>query len=484
MCGIVVEIRKNDEAGSFIGSMLDAILHRGKDAVTINLFGNISIGHRRLAITDLDCEPEQGAWKIYLNGEIYNYKELGFEGCEVEVLSQGFERFGVDFVKKLNGMFAIVAINDGNVYCFRDRYGIKPLYYYENEHVLLIASEIKAIAKHPAYTFSINENAKRQWLVFNNYLDHETLFEGVYKLEKGTFWDVANRKTIKYWQWEFKPTPIDYTEAKRKVRQLLINAIKRQIPKEVKYASCLSGGIDSNIVALFLGQVKTFTAGYEGLEDERHMAKLTRTDNETVVFDKVEDFDKTIYHLEDLRVGACWSNYGLYKRGAEQGYKVMFDGAGADELFGGYEWRYKADDYYQVVNRTGAKDRYCEWLFGEYFPNDTLTDRYLFDCNIFLEGVLLSVDKISMAHTIEMRLPYLDNDFVDFCLTLPEEYKVNKKILKDAFSWILPKEILEGKKKGFTSPDWLTGEGNQANKWANAALKEWQKQYGQKFFNP
>ena len=148
MCGIILEYYKppiDFRIESSAKKMLTAIVHRGSDEIKIDAYSNFTIGYRRLAITDIKQVPIFTEWEIYLNGEIYNYKELGFAGCELEVLSQGFNKYGVDFVKRLNGMFFIVAVFNDQIYCFRDRYGIKPAYHFENENVILVASEIKAI---------------------------------------------------------------------------------------------------------------------------------------------------------------------------------------------------------------------------------------------------------------------------------------------------------------------------------------------------
>ncbi len=483
MCGLAITYHKKQSdfySTDPVAKMLDAMHHRGNDQVVINHHNKCIVGFRRLAITELnEAQPQGHAWKVYLSGEIYNYKELGFRGSECSVISQGLEMYGEDFVKRLNGMFFIVAINGDDVFVFRDRYGIKPVYYYESHDVIVIASEAKAIAKHPDYKFAINGSAKKQWFVFNNVLTDETLFEGIYKLNKGTFWHVNMDDKVQYWEWKFEPDEsMDPEYALQRLRALIAQAIERQIPNEVDYASCLSGGVDSNIIAAHLDKsVSMFTVGFEGVEDERKMAKLSGRDNSELIFSGVSCFDKTIFHLEDLRVGASWSSYCLYEFISNCGKKVCFDGAGADELFGGYVWRYKAENYYDIVNRTGIKDEYCEELFKQVFPEDTLENRYAFDANYFLEGVLLAVEKLSMAHTLEVRLPFLDNDLVDFCLTLPNKFKENKWILKRAFRDVLPGQIIRGSKKGFSSPDWIPGEGNQALKWATAAYNEWEKQY-------
>jgi len=482
MCGIALIFKKNnihEFSNEIMDSMLNSIEHRGRDYTCINHYTNCSIGFCRLAITDIDINPPSiyKNWICYFTGEIYNYKELGFGGSECNVLSQGFDKYGVDFVKQLNGMFVIVAISpDNQVYVFRDRYGIKPAYYYETEDIIIVSSEIKPILKHPSYNFSVNESAKEQWLTFNNVFTNETLFSGIYKLDKGTIWHLNTNQTRKYWEWKFTPTPMDFETAKNEVRRLLVQSIQRMIPKEVSYVSCLSGGVDSNIIASQLPkEITTYVVGYDGADDEIEMARLSGRMPLEITFGDVIGLRETIYHLEDLRVGACWSNYGLFEYIAFNKNKVVFDGSGGDELFGGYSWRYTEKDYYNVVNRTKRDSPYCKTLLKFIFPEDTLENRYKFDAEHFLEGVLLVTDRMSMAHTLEVRVPFLDNDLVDFCLTLPNEFKENKLILKEAFKDVLHPDIYSGAKKGFSSPDWFPKVGNQAENWAVAALKEWTK---------
>lgn len=476
MCGIVVQFNfnKNKHANdSVMADMLAAIKHRGTDQVVIDNYNNFNVGFRRLAITDVKTnQPGRSTnWIVYLNGEIYNYKELGYTGTECEVLAKGFEEHGVDFVQKLNGMFAIVAINNGVVWVCRDRYGIKPMYYWITDNKIIMASEIKAIIQHKDYTFKVNDSAKEQWMTFNNILTDDTLFLDIQKMDKGSYMCLNIKTITKYWHWEFKPTPMDYDVAVKKVRSLVVAAIKKQIPN-LPFGTCLSSGIDSNIINHVIGDQYTFTAGFNHTLDESHLARKHGKKHYEVIYNKVRNLNETIYHLEDLRVGASWANYGVCEL-ASKFVKVLFDGAGADELFGGYTWRYKTLNYYFSVNRTGYHNDHMVQLFKNKFPVDTLETRYEFDANYFLEGVLLVGDKLSMAHTIEMRVPFLDNDLVDFCLTLPNEFKENKRILKDAFVDLLPGEILNATKKGFSSPDWFEGDGNQAQKWATTAFNKW-----------
>lgn len=476
MCGLVIEYRKtNVEEKYYMGVMLSEIQHRGKDQIIHNYYPTCKVGFRRLAITDRD-KPQPGkvnGWVVYLTGEIYNYKELGFTGTECDVLAQGFDKYGCDFVKVLNGMFVIVAIQGENVYIFRDRWGQKPLYYFENKDYIILSSEIKPIVSHPEYRFSKNENAEKQLLCFNNIFTNETLWNGIYKMDKGIYWHLNTNKKTKFWEWSFKPEKMDYEEAKREVRRLVTNSIERQIPKEVLFGCSLSGGLDSNIVNAFLPDCYTFTAGYKGIKDERPLAELYGKNHYEVVLDRVRNFQETIYALEVPLVGASYAHFTLFEL-CSKFVKVVFDGGGGDELFFGYSWRYSEPDYWKVVNRTGIEDEYCRELFKEVFPEDTPEARYCFDANHFLESVLLVVDRISMAHTLEMRTPFLCSELVNFVTTIPYEYKKDKMILRDAFEGVLTNEVLRGKKQGFTTPkDWIKGNGNQAENWIREAMQVW-----------
>lgn len=487
MCGIALVFYKK-ECSRVIGKrlkilhkMIDQIEHRGIDQISSTLSSSLDISFRRLAITNrkrlITTSSEES--DVYFNGEIYNYKELGYNGTEIEVLRQGFSDHGPDFVKLLNGMFFIVLKIKDQVFLLRDRYGIKPCYIYETDSLIIAASEIKSIMQHPEYKFEVNLNAKIHWFVFNNTISDETLFENVYRLQEGSYFHLNSGTKTKYWSWKFNPTKIDYETAVQKVRSLLMQAIKRQTPKEVEYGTCLSGGVDSNIINKCLGDVFTFSAGFSEGNDERNLAELSSKKHYEVYYNDARFVSETIYHLEDLRAGASWSNYGLYEL-ASKYVKVLFDGAGGDELFGGYTWRYDmSKNYFDIIDRTKAPHtEEIRAIFNSNF-NDTIENRFRFDAEHFLPAVLNAVDKLSMAHTIEVRLPFLDNDLVDFCLTLPNEFKENKKILKDAFIDLLHPKILSQPKMGFSSPDYFktNAPGNQALRWAAIAYTEWEKQF-------
>lgn len=473
--------------------MLNAIKHRGIDSAGISVYFRCTIGYRRLAITDICARKSYRlveslpAWSVYLNGEIYNYKQLAAEltvpnATEEQVLEAGFQKHGPEFVRKLNGMFMIVAEYDGSVYLFRDRYGIKPGYMaaINDGGSLLFASEIKAILAHPSVAAKENGRAFEQWLTFNNVFTSDTFFEGVMEFPAATWAVIRPGSTTvamsQYWKWEYNTQQIDYEQAVVLTRELVMQAIQRQIPDEVPFGCCLSGGLDSNIILSQLPPCPAFTVGFSGVRDERALAEKQTSLNYHVVYSGVEFMRESIIALEDLKVGASWSNYGLCLL-ASKFCKVLFDGTGSDELFGGYPWRDNMEvPYYSIVNRTGRMSAEMETLFALQYPVDSPENRRIFDAEHFMKGVLQVGDRMSMAHTIEMRVPFLDNDLVDFVLTLPLEFLQGKKLLKDAFFSIISSEVLLAAKRGFSSPDWfhVAGE-NQADRWANAALQEWRE---------
>ena len=494
MCGIIAIINQHGcgiEDKYNAHKMLNAIEHRGKDQALIDRHSRCVIGYRRLAITDVSTHKKSShsselpEWHIYLNGEIYNYKNLAAQlaipnATEEQVLEAGFSIYGPEFVRKLNGMFMILAEYDGSVYLFRDRYGIKPGYLTAFDGGILFASEIKSLLAHPSVTAEENPRAVDQWLTFNNVFSADTFFDGIMEFPPATWAVIRPASTAmamhRYWKWEYNTTPIDYKDAVELTRELVIQAIQRQIPDEVPFGCCLSAGLDSNIILSQLPPCPSFTVGFSYTQDERSLAEKQGGLNFHVVYSNVEFMREAINALEDLKVGASWSNYGLCLL-ASKFCKVLFDGTGSDELFGGYPWR---DDmnkrYFSIVNRTGKQSAEMEALFALIYPADTPENRRAFDAEHFMKAVLQVGDRMSMAHTIEMRVPFLDNDLVDFVLSLPMEYLQGKKLLKDAFAEMISPEILDAPKRGFSSPDWFNIAGsNQAERWATAALKEWKE---------
>ena len=462
MCGII-GIQESGNHFPHVKYMLDGMSHRGKDGEDFFLDGNLVLGHKRLSIIDHEngkqpMTSRDGRWTVTFNGCIYNYKDLDVDtdtNSDTEVLVEGLAKYGIDFIKQLNGMFAFAAWDGENLYLGRDRYGIKPLYYWSNEDVFVFASEIKAITRHPKFNAKVDLFSLEEYFTFQNNLSSTTLFEGVNMLPQGHY--MKNGVLVKYWNWDFNPIKMDLNEAKEETHRLLKQAVKRQLISDVPVGSYLSCGLDSGSITKY-AMKPTFTCGFdmqgvEGREanfdesvDARNMASSLGLDNYNVHINKthIEKLKEVVYHLEDLRVGMCYPSYEVAKL-ASGSVKVCLSGAGGDELFGGYPWRYGMDknSYFNYWNRLGdveliQKTDHCRGVFDSYFEEYNEQAVFNFEASTFLHGILCVGDKMSMAHTLEERFPFLDNDLVDFAMKSPFKDKV-----------VLGK----GRKQGFSAPD-------------------------------
>lgn len=562
MCGIVGILNRGGEpvAPDVIIRMRDAIAHRGPDGEGVHIDGPLGLGHRRLSIIDLTEAASQpmispdGRIVLVHNGEIYNFRELRAEleaagwvfrsRSDTEVLIAGYAIWGIrPLVERLNGMaaFALWDADEQRLFLVRDRFGVKPLYLWRTRTGLAFASEIKAFLKHPDFPVRVNDSAMREYFTFQNLFRPHTLFDGVEHLPPASILavDRDGERLETYWDYDFtKVEPVGQDEAVEMLERLMADAVERQLVSDVPVGAYLSGGMDSgSIVALAAGHVprmQTFTAGFElskteGIEatfDERRAAELMAYSHKTEHYEQVINsgdiswsLPRVVWHLEDLRLGMSYPNYYI-ARLASKFVKVCLSGAGGDELFGGYPWRYYRvfrsldkqnflENYYNFWQRlTTADER--EKLFrgggggrremfdvfsgvfasekGVHFetPEDQISASLYFECRTFLSGLLLVGDKLSMASGLEERFPFLDNALVDFAMRLPvrakladlehmlqiDEDAVKKKLLaQDAFSGgksclrqamaqILPREVMERRKQGFSSPEasWYRGE--------------------------
>jgi asparagine synthase (glutamine-hydrolysing) len=568
MCGIAGVCNLNGEAVSagLLKRMTDVIAHRGPDGEGHYTDGPIGLGHRRLAIIDLSPAGQQpmasvsGDVVITYNGEIYNFQKLRVElealgyqfhsRTDTEVIVHAYEEWGEKCIDYFNGMFAF-AIYDRKLqrlFLARDRYGIKPLYWYFKNGIFIFASEIKAILEHPKVSRGVCYPALNEYFTFQNIFTDLTLFDGIRLLSPGCtlnlkFAGTSEPEIKRYWDYSFASEPLNSSaeENTQQLYQLFVQAVTRQLVSDVPVGSYLSGGMDSgsitSVAARHLSRLTSFTAGFDvssasGLElgfDERQaaeiMANLFKTEHYEVVMhagDMEWVLPRLIWHLEDLRVGQCYPNYYV-ARLASKFVKVVLSGAGGDELFAGYPWRYyRGGDstdqeeyfrrYYQFwqrlvqdedkrrlfnaeVNRQIGQHSTFE-VFRESFAgwkgtlrdnDDFINASLYFELKTFLHGLLLVEDKVSMAHSLETRVPFLDNDLVDFAGSIPIGHKLaelgqaarldenvpgdkrllyelqtsgGKTVLRKAMSRLIPDEIRKRAKQGFSAPDasWFRGE--------------------------
>lgn len=513
MCGIagIFNINGTPTALSTIKAMTASIAHRGPDGEGFYVEENIALGHRRLAILDTSSlgsqpmESKNGEWVVVFNGCIYNYLELkshlkskghSFHSTtDTEVISEGLSAYGVSFFEKFDGMFAIAAWHKPSktLYLSRDRFGVKPLYYWLNGKTILFASEIKAFMAHPDFKVNVNLDALNQYFTFQNLFDYQTLFKGVTMLPPANTVKVDNTcvqniKHNSWWNYDFSETDesMSFDDAKYETERLLQNAVAKQMISDVPVGSYLSGGMDSGsltaIASKHVKRLTTFTAGFDmssvtGVEanyDERRDAELMANYFKTEHYEQVINagdlawsLPRVVYHLEDLRVGMSYPNYYI-SRLASKFVKVCLQGTGGDELYGGYPWRYYRvfqsldqksffDNYYGFWQRLVADDdkkmlftdkvysavniNQPREVFERVFnfnkklkydtPEQHINNSLYFEIKTFLPGLLLVGDKLAMANGLEERFPFLDNELVAFAQKIPVKHKLgNLQMMK------------------------------------------------------
>jgi asparagine synthase (glutamine-hydrolysing) len=502
-----------DKEFSSVSPMLPVIDSEHGQRELSNNKWDIFLGHRRLSIIDPSPAGHQpmsdlskNIWLIY-NGEIYNFRELrkeleekGYEFCsrtDTEVIVCAYMEWGIDCVNKFNGMFAFALWDNHKkeLYLARDRYGIKPLYYTILNDVIVFASEIKAVLAYKDYRREVNIDALNEYFTFQNLFRYETMFKDISLLPPANIAKIDlknNFRRFSYWDYNFT----DRNET-------------------------LCGDIP---------RLATFTAGFElskvsGIEssfDERKDAELMANEFKTEHYEQVINagdlswaMPRLIYHLEDLRVGMSYPNYYI-SRLASKFVKVCLSGAGGDELYGGYPWRYyrvfrsmNREDFFQgyygfwqrLVRDEDKRELFRDGIFKDVdtaepydifqrvftfneslkydSPEDHIANSLYFEIKTFLHGLLIVGDKLSMANSLEERFPFLDNDLVDFAMKIPIKYKLGnlenmkridenevkrnvkyyklyddgKNVLRRAMGAIIPQRIAERKKQGFSAPD-------------------------------
>jgi len=468
---------------------------------------------------------------------------------DTEVMVYAYAAWGEACVKRFNGMFAFALWDKQRQVLFlaRDRFGVKPLYYTHLGHFFLFGSEVKAMLAHPACKAQLDKEALLEYFTFQNFFTDRTLFAGVHLLPAGSTLTVAlgtqtHSAPQRYWDYDFSEpeTPCDEREYVEELDRLFRQAVNRQLISDVDVGAYLSGGMDSGsitaVAAKQLPYLKTFTCGFDlhsasGLEmgfDERekaeYMSYLFKTEHYEMVL-KAGDMERVLprlaWHLEEPRVGQSYPNFYASQL-ASKFVKVVLSGGGGDELFGGYPWRYYRavvndnfedyiDKYYLYWQRLipnkaiqqvfapiwpAVKGVWTRDIFRDVFlrhadqltrPEDYINHSLYFEAKTFLHGLLVMEDKLSMAHGLETRVPFLDNDLVDFAMRVPVNLKLGnlgevvrlnenepgakpakyfnktkdgKLLLRKAMERYIPDEVTKREKQGFSAPDasWFKGE--------------------------
>lgn len=585
MCGICGVLSSENKPKEILRRGIDRMNQlqscRGPDdeGIYIDSKESLILGHRRLSIIDLSAsgkEPfsyDEGNLQITFNGEIYNYLELkkellvkGYEfrtETDTEVILALYKEIGVKAFEKLRGMFSFGLWDNGKkkLFLVKDRYGIKPLYYYSDDKNLIFASTVKAIEK-SGLIFPENSSAALiGFLVFGSVPLPATTLKNVFALPPGHYLEKtinSEARIIKYYDslsfFENK-NEIDFHSAISGVRSRLEEAVRLHLISDAPLGVFLSGGIDSSVIAALASinrkvPVHTLSVVFDEaefsekpyqdlvvrkIESEHREIKITKNDF-------FNNYDSVFEAMDQPTIDGV-NTFFISKAAKDAGLKVVLSGLGADEIFCGYPSFKKAGFLRSIqklpkILKTPLKaaqllgNRYAK---VNYFLSDDILKFYLgirglfspeetakildidynevsgflnnYTANLFNKDTLKKIgalhpvnllsylelqfylqnqllkdtDFMSMFHSIEVRVPFLDHKVVEYVSGLPPEIKIdnrtNKPLLTAGLSDLVPHEIFERRKMGFTLPfqKWLNSKDVHWSRfWAREVLKKWQ----------
>lgn len=568
MCGIngVIGIVVAEEAQSIVETMNDSMAHRGPDDSGCYVGEGVVFGQRRLSIIDLSKAGHQPmvsqdeSLVLIFNGEIYNYRELKQEleeypfktQTDTEVILAAYTRWGKECVHRFNGMFAFAIWDkvNGEVLIFRDRLGVKPIYFYRTDSVFLFSSEIRSLLKSGLVPRKLNKAALSDYLRYQTVHAPQTIVADVQMLLPGHFISIKSGavELQQYWSAEknYNQEAVgkSYEEVKKDVYNLLLASVERRLVADVPFGAFLSGGIDSSAIVGLMSRVatqkvRTFAVTFEeeAFSEARYAAAIAKkfgTEHTEIRLQPTDFLELLPAALKamDHPSGDGPNTYVVSKVTKEAGITMALSGLGGDELFAGYDvfkrlsllnnfqWFTKVpvglrrvlgqslnsikpsvatskvnqllslsnwtlhETY--PINRQLLSDSNVEGLISNSMlsPNQAhrivkasitaqceranplphLSQVSLAEIQTYMQNTLLrDTDQMSMAHALEVRVPFLDYELVEYVLGVPDAYKYPsspKKLLTEALRDLLPMEIINRPKMGFTLPwkDWLRGE--------------------------
>ncbi|MFH1319488.1 MAG: asparagine synthase (glutamine-hydrolyzing) [Bacteroidota bacterium] len=537
MCGIIGRLNSHEPVDRRIFTqMRDSMFHRGPDDCGLYFSEDqlLALGHRRLSLIDLTengrqplSNEDKTIW-LTVNGEIYNFAELKDQlkkcghrfssNTDSEVIIHGYEEWGIEVLNKLKGMFAFALWDQDQQQLFlaRDRFGIKPLYYYSDRNTFIFASEIKGIITDKEVPQKIDFTSFCDYFVYRYVPSPKTIWENIYKLPPAHYMLVnkSGKTSInRYWEIPLGNNNIPKEEVVEKVDELLLQSVKGHIVSDVPIGSFLSGGYDSSALVYYMSRLdyptQTFSIGFENWKDSEHKyAEIvanrfkTRHTSKIVCKEELDLVEKLSYYYDEPIADISIIPTYVVSNTASQHVKAVLSGEGADEIFGGYTWHKTYLDnvkdisfFEKIKNRLGLNDKpfgveeysnamamgkfdeqalkkllnddlsphiqqNADWFYQKHFRRNlspVKSFQYL-DVNSFMsELVLAKIDRSSMANSLEVRVPYLDHDLVEYMFQIKENvyFKENHKkyVLYENIKNSLPDVILQRSKQGFVGPD-------------------------------
>ena len=556
--------------------MNNSLSHRGPDDHGTFFKNTIGLGHRRLSIIDLSSAGHQpmttkdGRFTIIYNGELYNYKEIKKElinyefvsTSDTEVILASFVQWGAQCVNRFNGMFAFAIWDDKekSLFVARDRLGIKPLYYFEDDQNFIFSSEIRALLESGLIPRALNLSCIPEYLAYQTIHAPNTIVKNVKMLEPGCSITVTgtSSRIKKYWNifdyLKKNEHELVYEEIKSEVRKKLLSSVEKRMVADIPFGAFLSGGIDSSIIVALMSQVsknpiKTFSVSFEysKFNETEHaltIAKMYRTDHHELLLTSKEILSniETALASIDHPTADGINTYMISEKTKREGITMALSGLGGDELFAGYDYfgyykklqhlRYLSllplslrklvgnrlrkakrgtgtekinslllepawdfENIYPIFRQVYFDDQIHELMSGEtIYSNqvreitaDYKNEKYwkrsdsdisrisIAEISTYMQNVLLrDVDQMSMAHALEVRVPFLDHELVEFVLGIGDKQKYHgrpKQLLIDSAKDLIPDTIYQRTKMGFVFP-WDIWMKNELSSFCDNSIKK------------
>jgi len=527
-CGIAGALSfKSAPFQADLDAMIKYLKHRGPDDHGLWKTEGVQLGHTRLSILDLSLAGHQPMRRktaiLTFNGEIYNFQQIRevllLDGIEfastsdTEVLIYAYLKWGTDVLERLNGFFSFAIWDEEKDYLFiaTDRLGVKPLYYYADEQVFCFGSEVEALLRSGAVPLEIDYDVAVPMAIFTpGLLDlNKTPIKGVYSLTPGHYMIIRKTgdvKVTKYWELP-SPDPalkdITSQQATEKVKELFLESVKLRMISDVPVCSFLSGGIDSSLitaVASNINPITSFCVSYgarnsDNEYSEKVVAHLGDRVNYKTVDIKLqevtlEEIVETVdfsYFTVDSRILSLYQNYKAIK---ENGFKVVLNGQGADEVFAGYVASQffralfldptdpestLAQKLSQIVEKNldlslnnPSTKPYVEKLKAQIeenhqkvssLPVSEIEKTFRLLSQTTLRCWFRQEDFHSMRHSVECRVPFSDHHLVEYAFRLPyhihyqSDYTVGKVLLRQVSESFLPVDVVNRPKQNFPSGD-------------------------------
>ena len=536
MCGIAGIISpKARNYSENLQKMTHSIAHRGPDSEHHEFYENAALGHRRLSIIDLSETGKQPMFSntknecIVLNGEIYGYQDLKkkyadypYRGTsDTEVILAMYQEKGKELLNELPGMFAFAIWNEEKqeLFCARDRFGEKPLYYAKGKNgEFVFASEIKAILASGLIVPKINNEALYHFLQYGYVSAYQSIYSNIFALPPAHFlvYSNGNISIERYYSIPKNDIQISLSDAKEEFVHLLKNAVQKQLIADVEVGSFLSGGLDSSTIVAMVNEFKpkqtTISFGYSGEHSELKFAEEIAQKYQTNHIEIHENRGNIATEL--LKVSkyfdepfADMSYVPQFKicEAAARHLKVVLAGDVGDELFGGYQFytienqmknhfsynnmlykfglkqfgKFRETSYItkEIIGHQNILDFHQNKVRNYFLPKemaelgitskyhqeysfaanpDSLNDIMRTDLEKYVPGnMLVKSDRMAMANSLEVRTPFLDQDFAEFCVQLPENLKLDsendKIILRESMRNYWTETIRNRHKQGFGS---------------------------------